>query len=151
MKLQSDDYGFASENQIIANNFTLQNILRIGGKLRMNPFVLRAGYAHHSQPFASMVNDGSREVFTAGIGIMQQDFFLDLGYSWTLLRENFFPYPYHVQQAQPVEKTYYLNRFNLTAGFRFKKKSGTKNPAFSILICSKYPGQSGSCCNTRKL
>jgi len=119
MKLQSDDYGFASENQIIANNFTLQNILRIGGELRMNPFVLRAGYAHHSQPFASMVNDGSREVFTAGIGILQQDFFLDLGYSWTLLRENFFPYPYHVQQAQPVEKTYYLNRFNLTAGFRF--------------------------------
>lgn len=117
MKLQSDDYGFGVENQTIEESFTLQHILRIGGELRFNPIVIRAGYAHHSQPFVSMVNDGSRDVFTAGIGFIQSNFFLDLGFSRTILREAF--YLYDAVRAQPVEKTYFLSRINLTAGFRF--------------------------------
>ncbi|HSV88977.1 MAG TPA: outer membrane protein transport protein [Bacteroidales bacterium] len=117
MRLQSDDYGFSHENRTISNNFTIQDIFRIGGEYRINPLVIRAGYAFHSSPFLQAINDGSRSVFSAGIGFMQQNFFLDLGYSVTNLRESF--YPYDPSLVRPIEKRYALTRLNITAGLRF--------------------------------
>lgn len=117
MRLRSDSYGFSSENSIIRENFTAQHNLRLGGELRFDPLVLRAGYAFYSSPYREGVNDGQQSVISAGIGIRERHFFMDFAYAHTFFSEDYFLY--NARFVNPVENQYSLSRFLLTLGFRF--------------------------------
>ena len=117
MRLRSDDYIFSSENNIIRENFTAQHNLRLGGELRVDPLVLRGGYAFYSSPYKTGVNDGQQSVVSAGIGIREKHYFIDFAYAYTFFREDY--YLYSAQFVNPVDNQYSLSRFMLTLGFRF--------------------------------
>jgi hypothetical protein len=117
MRLRSDDYLFADENRVIQENYTTQHNIRIGGEVRLDPLVLRGGYAFYSSPYQSGVNDGQQSVASAGLGFRDRSFFLDFGYALTFFSEDY--YLYSAQFVNPVENKYTMSRFMLTFGFRF--------------------------------
>lgn len=117
MRLRSDDYMFSTENNIIRNNFTAQHNLRLGGEVRLEPLILRGGYAFYSSPYRKGVNDGQQSVVSAGIGLRERHYFVDFAYSYTFFTEDY--YLYSAQLVRPVENNYSMSRFMLTLGFRF--------------------------------
>ncbi len=117
MRLRSSNYSFAQENSVIEENFTAQHVLRLGGEINLNPVMLRAGYGFYSSPYASGVNDGSQSILSAGIGLRDRNFFVDLGYSLNLSEEDY--YLYNAQLTQSVQKEMSMNQFVLTLGLRF--------------------------------
>lgn len=117
MRLRSSDYSFSHENNVIKNNFDVQHSLRIGGEARLNPVILRAGYALHSNPYKSGVNELEKSTISAGIGLRDRHYFVDFGYFLTQYSEDFFPYAANL--TQPVNYDYTRNGFMMTVGFRF--------------------------------
>lgn len=117
MRLRSDDYLFADENRVIRENYTTQHNIRIGGEVRLDPLVLRGGYAFYSSPYKTGVNDGQQSIVSAGVGLRQQNFFLDFGYALAFFSEDY--YLYSAQFVDPVENNFNMSRFMLTFGFRF--------------------------------
>ncbi|MBW6497098.1 MAG: hypothetical protein K0B09_01785 [Bacteroidales bacterium] len=117
MRLRSDDYMFSTENSVIRNNFTAQHNFRLGGEVRLEPLVIRGGYAFYSSPYRTGVNDGQQSVISAGLGLRERHYFIDFGYSLSLLSEDY--YLYSAEFVRPVENNYSMSRFMLTLGFRF--------------------------------
>lgn len=117
MRLRSDDFMFSEENRIIRENFTSSHNFRLGGEVRLEPIVLRGGYAFYSSPYKTGVNDGQQSVVSAGIGIRERHYFVDFGYAMTFFSEDY--YLYSAQFVRPVKNNYTMSRFMLTMGFRF--------------------------------
>ncbi|TVQ92284.1 MAG: hypothetical protein EA393_03775 [Bacteroidetes bacterium] len=117
MRLRSSVASFSQENNIIRNNFQAQHIFRVGGEIRLDPIILRAGYSYHSNPYKAGVNEMERNTISAGIGIRDRNYFVDFGYFFTQYSEDF--YPYAANLTQPVNYDYSRNGFLMTIGFRF--------------------------------
>lgn len=117
MRLRSNTYMFTNENRVIRNNFETQHNFRIGGEVRLDPIILRAGYALNTSPYKSGVNDAQRGTISGGIGMRDKNFFIDFGYYLTQYSENY--YPYSSSLTQPVQYDYTRNGFLMTLGFRF--------------------------------
>lgn len=117
MRLRSDDYMFADENRVIRENYTTQHNIRLGGEIRLDPLVLRGGYAFYSSPYANDINDGQQSVASAGLGFHERNFFIDFGYALTFFSEDY--YLYSAQFVNPVKNDYTMSRFMLTLGFKF--------------------------------
>lgn len=117
MRLRSDDYLFSDENRVISDNFTAQHNFRIGGEVRLDPLVLRGGYAFYSSPYNTGINDGQQSIASAGLGFREKNFSLDFGYALTFFSEDY--YLYSAQFVSPVQNDYSMSRFMLTFGFRF--------------------------------
>ncbi len=88
-------------------------------------FRLRAGYILSSSPFndgiAAADSDFSRNTITAGVGIKEEAFFIDLGFAHTNTTEYDIQYIYDdgsgVNDGASINKS--LNNFLLSFGFRF--------------------------------
>lgn len=117
MRLRSSVASFSHENNIIRNSFQAQHNLRVGGEVRLDPVVLRAGYAYHSNPYLSGINEMERNTLSAGLGIRDQSYFIDFGYFFTQYSEDFYPYAANLTQA--VNYDYSRSGFLMTLGFRF--------------------------------
>jgi hypothetical protein len=117
MRLRSSTYMFSEENRVIENNFTAQHVVRLGGELRLDPILLRAGYGFYSSPYRTGVNDGSRSILSAGLGIRDRNYFLDFGYSLNLSQEDY--YLYSAQFTQAASQEISMSRFMVTLGWRF--------------------------------
>ncbi len=117
MRLRSSATSFSHENNIIRNSFQAQHNIRVGGEARLHPVVLRAGYAYHSNPYKSGINEMERNTLSAGLGIRDQSYFIDFGYFFTQYSEDFYPYAANLTQA--VNYDYSRSGFLMTLGFRF--------------------------------
>jgi len=116
MRLRSKEYSFSAENNIISQNYVAQHNIRIGGELKIEPLSLRGGYAFYSSPYRSGVNDGKQSVVSAGIGIRERHYFVDLGYAYSFFNEDY--YLYDAQYVKPVNNSFSNSRFVVTIGFR---------------------------------
>ncbi len=119
-RLRSDDYMFSDENNIIRNDLQEQHVVRAGGELRlpaMQPFILRAGYAYYSNPYRPDVNNTEQSVITAGFGMREKHYFIDLAYMISFQSEDY--YPYRAEFTGPMENDFTRNAFMLTVGFRY--------------------------------
>ncbi|MFN2394088.1 MAG: OmpP1/FadL family transporter [Bacteroidales bacterium] len=117
MRLRSSAASFSAENNIIRNSFQQQHNIRAGGEIRLDPLILRAGYAYHSNPYKSGINEMERNTLSAGFGIRDQSYFVDFGYYYTQYSEDF--YPYSADLTPAVNYDYSRNGFLMTLGFRF--------------------------------
>ena len=117
-RLRSSDYLFTEENNIIRNTMTQQHTIRAGGELRLDPVIFRAGYAFHSNPYLSGVNNAERNVISAGFGIREGSYFIDFAYSYTFFNEEYILYT--VESGGPVVNRDFSNSiFRATLGWRF--------------------------------
>ncbi len=119
-RLRSDDYMFTDENSVISNSLQAQHNIRAGGELRlpaMHPVILRAGYAYYSNPYKSHINNTEQSVISAGIGMRDENYFLDFAYMMSIQNEDYFPYG--SEYTDPIKNEYTRNGFLVTVGFRF--------------------------------
>lgn len=116
-RLRSNDYRFSSENNIISTDLRAQHKIRAGGEAVFKPFALRSGFAYYSNPYEEGENDRSQYVISAGFGIREKHYFLDLAYVLSLYSEDY--YPYGEIYTKPIENKYTENAFVVTLGLKF--------------------------------
>ena len=110
-------------NNNIDTKYTTASNIRLGGELMYDVFRFRAGYAIQGTPFNSGIaagdQDYSKQTWTAGVGIKDKSFFIDLGYGHTMSKEYDIQYVLADQQndGASIDKTF--NSFLMTFGFRF--------------------------------
>jgi len=117
MRLRSSTYMFRAENAIIQDNFQAQHNLRVGGEIRLDPVILRAGYIHNSSPYREGVNDAVTNTVSAGLGFRERNFFVDLAFFRSWYSEQYFPYSSEL--TDPVFFDYSRSSLITTIGLRF--------------------------------
>ncbi|MBT9392987.1 outer membrane protein transport protein [Hymenobacter sp. NST-14] len=110
---------FGADNDAIRSLYTSAVNVRLGGEARLDIFRLRAGFAHYGSPYQSSTPDRSRNYYTVGAGLRQNNFFLDAAgvYSKGTLLYN----PYSLARGNTPVISIDDNRFTttITAGFMF--------------------------------
>lgn len=88
----SDAGNLMNDNQNIANSYRSTSNVRIGAEYRLTPnFSLRGGYAKIGDPYKSFIDEGY-DTYSAGFGIKQNNFFLDMAYQYKEYNEDFVLY-----------------------------------------------------------
>ncbi len=116
-RLRSSDYLFSDENDMIKLSFEEQHNIRVGGEIRLNPVILRAGYAYYASPYREDVNDGQRTILSAGFGIREASYFIDFAYSYAFHSDAYSLY--EVQGPNPLAaRDFTASAFKITFGYR---------------------------------
>ncbi len=113
--------GFSAEENEINNSISGQlkpamNV-RLGGEFVYEIFRLRAGFGLHQSALEG--DDTMNESISAGFGIRENAFFLDLGYRYYLVQDTYTPYLTSEAPMQFVNNDTKYGRFLLSVGFRF--------------------------------
>ena len=108
---------FSNENKSVRNNFRLTHNIRIGTEWRLDPFRLRAGYRFQGDPLKNNFNvDNSSSTYSFGIGIKQDDYYFDMGYSLKSHKAESVILEEQNDFASVDLKDHYIS---MTLGFRF--------------------------------
>jgi hypothetical protein len=110
---------FTEQNNVIKENFTKTQNIRIGTEWRVGLVQLRGGYSNYGSPFKSGVNDGKINSYSGGLGFRSKDFFADaaLVYSKSEMDDNIYGFDYPEVNRAKITKTAY--NFLITLGYRF--------------------------------
>lgn len=90
--LDSKNYKFYNENLAAQAKYTAAGNLRVGTEWNLYPIILRGGYALYGSPYKSGINDGKRQSFSAGIGLREDKYFLDISYVYSIMSEDYYLY-----------------------------------------------------------
>lgn len=111
---------FSTQNAAIRTQYGNALNLRFGAEGRFGVFRIRAGYAHYADPNRDNTNlDRSQRFYTAGLGLRQKSFFLDVAEVYTAYNQSYSPYSL-VSKAEPlvsIANARYTT--TVTAGFIF--------------------------------
>jgi long-subunit fatty acid transport protein len=122
-KLNAGTDNFDVENAAIRDKYTATGNLRIGTEWRYETYSFRAGYAMYASPFASGKGvsgaDQARNAFSAGIGIRDADYFIDLAYVFSTGKSFYLPYSLYDRQVQGATTEMQTNNITLTFGVKF--------------------------------
>jgi hypothetical protein len=114
IKAEGDD--FFDVNDSIHSNLGSAANIRLGAEVKAGPLAFRAGVNSYGSPYKGEKTLGSRKGFSLGLGIREQDYFLDFAYNFQYLESNLSLY----NGAYAVSKnTYTSNQFQVTLGLRF--------------------------------
>ena len=93
-----------------------QNNIRIGGELKLNPFVVRAGFDYSTTPFSN-TNYQEIKSISGGLGYREKHYFFDLGFMHTFYNNEY--YLYNPALASPSINSINTNTLSMTIGYRF--------------------------------
>lgn len=123
MRFSSSGDAFFDVNNTIQNKYTSTGNVHIGGEWKYENFSFRGGYSIYGSPFRSGMNypgaDFSRTKYSAGIGIRDEKYFLDFGYSITMSKEFFRPYSLNNIDVEGSINTLQSQNISVTMGFKF--------------------------------
>lgn len=89
-------YGFSQVNADIRRKYDATHTLRAGTEWRLDNVSLRAGYGFTTSPISDGYrvegSDFSQSRFSGGIGFREKNFFIDLGFLYSLTKEYLQPY-----------------------------------------------------------
>jgi len=110
---------FDSNNQVISSLYRSTVNIRVGGEARYDIFRFRLGYARYGDPYNASDFDRTQNYFTGGLGLRQNNFFLDLAGVYSTNDRYYNPYTLN-GGTEPVIAVN-SNRFTTTAtvGFTF--------------------------------
>jgi hypothetical protein len=113
----SEDKVFAEANANIAHKFKIAHNIRVGGELKLDPVIVRAGYAYYGNPLSKNVEvDLTTQYFTGGVGYRKNNFFIDLGISLSSQTTGFLLYNYKNQETTSSKNSQV--RVVTTVGFK---------------------------------
>lgn len=118
MRFNSSQDPFYDVNQMIQNKYTASGNLKIGGEWRVDPFSLRAGFAHFGSAFKDAQSDNSRNSFSLGFGIRDRNYTVDFGYVFTTWQTYYNPYVLAVN-TPTANNRINTNNLVMTLGFKF--------------------------------
>lgn len=90
--------GNAANDYFTAVNNTIKAIYkgalnaRVGGELKFNTLMARAGFAYYGNPYRDKALDAERLFISGGIGYRNRGFFVDLSYVHRISSDSDFPY-----------------------------------------------------------
>jgi hypothetical protein len=120
MRLRSDDYTFADENDDIQTIYSVTHNLRVGGEIRQGMMSYRGGVAYYQSPYKTneLNADSDQLGFSAGIGINTGDYFVDFAYVNRALSSSYVVY--NNPQAQLIADLQDTeHQFMFTIGYKF--------------------------------
>ncbi|HLG34793.1 MAG TPA: outer membrane protein transport protein, partial [Bacteroidia bacterium] len=124
-KFHSASEPYIELNNEIHRRYAEAGNLKIGTEWRYDAYSFRAGYAMYGTPFASGQSvsgaDQSRTAYSAGIGIRDQEYFLDLAYVFATGK--FYDKPYSLKPPRDNEAagaTTEIRTHNITLTFGVK-------------------------------
>jgi len=117
-RLNSNSYNFSKENSAISTKYTTAQNIRIGGELRLDPFVLRGGTGLYSSPYNPNYNtNAARTFYTGGVGYREKNFYMDM--SLLLMNQKEFYYLYQSKYVSEVQNQFKITSITFTIGFKF--------------------------------
>lgn len=116
-----DNYSFAAENQNIQNLYRNTLNFRVGAEGRYSIFRARLGYAYYGDPYQNP-RDGqsnARSYYTAGLGLRQGSFFVDVAEVYNSYHNYYSPYYLNSGQEPVVALNSSRYTTSITAGLTF--------------------------------
>ncbi|MFD1467581.1 OmpP1/FadL family transporter [Hymenobacter caeli] len=116
-----DNYSFSAENQSIQALYHNTLNYRVGAEGRYSVFRARLGYAYYGDPYAvpSGGRSSANSYYTAGLGLRQGNFFLDVAEVYNAYKTAYSPYYLNGGQQPVVALNSSRYTTSLTAGVTF--------------------------------
>ncbi len=128
LRFRTDDITWAASyrelesqiNQSIRNAYQAASNVRLGGEVRLEPVMLRAGVGYYGSPYKNF-SGGDRLDFSAGLGFRFDQVFLDLGFRHSRFQNEEQPYvlPYEGVMTPIATLKNSHNNVAVTLGFKF--------------------------------
>jgi hypothetical protein len=118
---ENDDERYFDElNKTVKSYYKGALNLRIGGELKFNTFMVRAGYAHYGNPYEEEAFKASRSIISCGMGYRDKGIFVDLTYAHSIVKDVHFPYRLDpaVKQNTYADLKSRIGQILLTFGFK---------------------------------
>jgi len=123
-RFNASSASFAEVNNTIRSKYEPSGNIRIGGEYRLGDLNFRAGYGFYGSPINSIQRmvgaDYSKNYYSGGLGIRHNNYFIEMGYSYTKSNEYF--QQYTLENNVPVEgsrNTVINHNFVITLGAKF--------------------------------
>jgi len=121
--VRADGYGFSQVNADIRRKYVGTHTLRAGTEWKLDNVSLRAGYGFTTSPISDGYkvagSDFSQSRFSGGIGFREKNFFIDLGFLYSLTKE--FTQPYTLENTYVPGSNDRVTGYNatVTVGLKF--------------------------------
>jgi hypothetical protein len=106
-------------NQAVDGSFGSAINARVGGELKFETLMVRAGFAYFGNPYTGAEIKGSRMNLSGGFGYRDKGRFIDITYVHQLGRDGFYPYRLDNGFFAPVDLRSGIGTLLLTFGFKF--------------------------------
>lgn len=83
---------FSSVNNVIRDIYKGAVNVKLGGELKFNTLMARAGFSYYSNPYRDEALDGKRMFVSGGVGYRNKGYFIDLAYVHRISKDVNFPY-----------------------------------------------------------
>ncbi|MGN6492303.1 MAG: OmpP1/FadL family transporter [Agriterribacter sp.] len=124
----TDDKQYFSELNGTIDNVSKNAVnVRVGGELKFETLMVRAGFGYYGNPYTSKYFDdrpqetvnASRMNITGGLGWRHKGMFVDLAYIHQIINDGYFPYRLDVSEFNAVSLKSTSGTALLTVGFKF--------------------------------
>ncbi|MFT3702409.1 MAG: outer membrane protein transport protein [Agriterribacter sp.] len=124
---QDDKAYFNDLNNTIDNVFKSALNFRVGGELKFETFMARAGFGYYGNPYTNNyfnnnsqdIVKGSRMNISGGIGWRNKGVFVDLTYIHQIITDGYYPYRLDVSHFDVAKMNTTVGNILLTVGFKF--------------------------------
>lgn len=110
---------FQDLNNVISQQFQNAINMRIGGELKFNTIMTRAGFGYYSNPYLDADINGTRLTLSGGLGWRNKGKFIDLTYMHNIVKDGYYPYRLNDNYFAPVNIKGGAGNVLLTFGFKF--------------------------------
>lgn len=110
---------FADLNNVIREQFKNAVNIRLGGELKFNTIMTRAGISYNSNPYVDENLNGTRMTISGGLGWRNKGKFVDLTYMHHFVKDGYYPYRLEGNSFAPVNINGSTGNILLTFGFKF--------------------------------
>lgn len=115
----SDNSQYTEVNNAIDDAYKGSFNFKLGGELKFETIMVRAGFAHYGNPYKDSELKGSRNFISGGVGYRDNGFFVDLTYVYGLQKDVNFPYRLSDRPNTFAEVKGVSANIILTVGFKF--------------------------------
>ncbi|MFI5219457.1 MAG: OmpP1/FadL family transporter [Bacteroidia bacterium] len=123
VSLDGNGYSFFDENQKIENVYSQAHNFRAGAEYKYKIFAFRAGVGYYDgllkSNLSSTETDQHKFVYSGGVGIREEKYFVDIGYAYTAGNEFYRPYLLADEIVEGVYSKINDHKILVTIGFRF--------------------------------
>lgn len=89
-------------NRSISKMYKGASNIRIGGELKFNTIMARAGFAWYGSPYQNSNTKGDKKLISAGLGYRNHGMFVDLTYVYALGKDLYYPYRLQDKNVSPA-------------------------------------------------
>ena len=117
--IESDIAYYHSLNAVIRDQYKANFNFRLGGELKFNTVLFRAGFAYYGNPYQDPALKASKTLWSGGIGYRNKGYFFDLGYVYANEKDVQFPYRLQDKDNTFASIQTIRNNFVITVGCKF--------------------------------